>query len=106
MVWRNVQVERPRSSTSGGQWDGRTSDEAASVDSVGVGVEDDAAVLAVVVPVANAAIAAAVFEPVLELELEEALPVCLVRRTLRNAVHILQGLPSGPITQPGGGLAD
>ena len=24
---------------------------------------------------------------------------------LRNAVHILQGLPSGPMTQPGGGFA-
>lgn len=63
------------------------------------------------VPFASAAIVAAIPAVLEEDELEfelglvpalVVLPGCLVLRTLRNAVHILHGFPSGPITMPGG----
>jgi hypothetical protein len=72
---RNVHVARPRASTSGGQWAG----------SVAGGSGDRKPA-----PDASAAI------------ISEVDFLCVVGRQLRKAVQILQGLPSGPRTMPGG----
>ena len=87
---RNVHVARPRTSTSGGQFSGR----------VGVTSVDVAAATAVAAAVA----ATADVDPELSEEDPATLDALTLRGQLRNAVQILQGLPSGPMTQPGGGF--
>lgn len=77
-------MARPRASTSGGQCGGSTAFS-------GLDSGDRKPV-----PDAKAAIIPAV-DFLLELAVPEATGL-----QLRNAVHILQGFPSGPITMPGG----
>jgi hypothetical protein len=84
-------VARPRASTSGGQCAGRV---AVSVSGFGFDSGERKPV-----PEARAAIISAVdFLGGVVL----VLPAGAVGRQLRKAVQILQGLPSGPRTMPGG----
>ena len=101
MVWRNVHVARPSDSTSGGQW-------AARHESSWLGVVDADAASAAAAAVDEAmACAAEALEPLLLLLPRVVVVVVLpVVPTggfqLRKEVQILQGLPSGPRTIPGG----
>jgi len=83
-VCKNDQVARPSASTSGGQCGG-----SAAFSDLGLGGWKP-------VPEAKAAIIAAV-DFLLEFSVPEAAGL-----QLRKAVQILQGLPSGPSTIPGG----
>lgn len=88
-------MARPRASTSGGQCAGRV---AVSVSGFGFGFGFDSGGWKPV-PEASAAIIPAV-DFLCGVVL--LLPAGAVGRQLRKAVQILQGLPSGPRTMPGG----
>ena len=95
MVWRNVQVARPSDSTSGGQCAAR---HASSFTAVGV----DAASAAAAAVEEAIACAAELPEPLLLLFPRVVAVVPVGGFQLRKEVQILQGLPSGPMTMPGG----
>lgn len=82
MVCRKVQVDRPSSSTSGGQWGGKTGS--------GVVVAEESAPAARELPVEDDELEAS----------PDGFFAVLVK--YRKAVQLLQGFPSGPITIPGG----
>jgi hypothetical protein len=97
VVWRKVQVARPSDSTSGGQYGGRGSPSPAADAANAVAVAE-AIACAIELPspllsrldVAAAAAVVVGFWPVVG------------GFQFRKEVQILQGLPSGPRTVPGG----
>ena len=102
-MWRNVQVARPSDSTSGGQCAAR---RASSPPSFTV-VDADAASAAAAAVEEAIACAAESPGPLLLLfprVVVDIMPVVLPVGgfQLRKEVQILQGLPSGPRTMPGG----
>lgn len=106
MVWRNVQVARPSDSTSGGQCAARHASS-----SLFTVVDADAASAAAAAVEEAIACAAELLELLLLL-FPRVVPVVVVVVVLpvvpvggfqlRKEVQILQGLPSGPRTIPGG----
>jgi hypothetical protein len=116
-VWRNVQVARPSDSTSGGQCAARhaSSSPFTVVDADADADADAASAAAAAVEEAIACAAAESPEPLLLLLLllllfprivagaVSLVPVVPVGGfQFRKEVQILQGLPSGPRTMPGG----
>ena len=104
MVWRNVQVARPSDSTSGGQCAGRRVSSSFTV----VDVDADAASAAAAAVEEAIARAAESLEPFPEPLFPRVVVVVVLPVVpmggfqLRKDVQILQGLPSGPRTMPGG----
>lgn len=101
MVWRKVQVARPSDSTSGGQCAAATAAarRPASSSSRAAVIVDDASATAVVEAMARAAES---LLPLLSRFVEAVLLVVAGGLQFRKEVQILQGLPSGPRTMPGG----